>query len=283
MKKIALLINPLNFKTEQLEFAAYFGRLGRSNVTGVFIEPQHYGDANASLSPIVGQIYDESLVKTAAERREDTAICNQNMERFKEACISREVGAVVHHFQGNVLRNAVHETRYSDLFILDPSLSFTHHTEVPSRFAIELLNHAECPVLIAPSTFAPIEEVVIAYDGSHSSVFAIKQFYYQLPELADKKVTVLQILEKDDHLGHSDEQNEFREWMSGHFQHVHYQEIRGNAGDTLPKYFVSNNENRNKLLVTGAFGRNLLSTFFKPSTANLLLKTVDVPIFIAHH
>jgi hypothetical protein len=33
----------------------------------------------------------------------------------------------------------------------------------------------------------------------------------------------------------------------------------------------------------GAFGRSMLSDFFKHSTAELIVKTINLPVFIAHH
>jgi nucleotide-binding universal stress UspA family protein len=35
--------------------------------------------------------------------------------------------------------------------------------------------------------------------------------------------------------------------------------------------------------VMGAFGRSMLSGFFKHSTAELIIKTVNLPVFVAHH
>jgi nucleotide-binding universal stress UspA family protein len=37
------------------------------------------------------------------------------------------------------------------------------------------------------------------------------------------------------------------------------------------------------MVVMGAYGRNWLSGLFKPATAGLLLKTINLPFFITHH
>ena len=68
-----------------------------------------------------------------------------------------------------------------------------------------------------------------------------------------------------------------------HFSKVSFLELTGEAREVLFEYLMTHNEQKNKLLVTGAFGRNYLSTFFKPGAAELVLKAVDIPIFIAHH
>src|SRR4051812_8975888 len=105
-----------------------------------------------------------------------------------------------------------------------------------------------------------LEEVVFAYDCSRSSVFAIKQFYYQLPMLADRRVTVLHI-NREGNMNHKEHVN-FKEWLDMHFREVTFLRLTREPREVLFEYFMIQNENNNQLLVTGAFGRNFLSTFF---------------------
>ena len=282
MKKIALLIDALNVKPETLDFAAYIAKLGKSKIVGVFIE-EYQLDIHPTIKSFGGPVYVEEVTLSAEERKENEVEISKNIDLFKEGCAQREVSAIVHHHKGNALKNAIHETRYADLVIIDPAISFTNDTNIPSKFAIALFSHAECPILIAPEYFEQINEVVLTYNGSRSSVFAIKQFYYQLPELGDKKIIILQINETDHTDGHKDEKAQFKEWLEMHFSKISFLEITGDAREELFKYFMEHNESNNKLLVTGAFGRTALSSFFKRSTADLVLKAVDIPIFITHH
>jgi hypothetical protein len=281
MEKILLLANALDFKVETLDFAAYICKLNKSKLTGVFIEQQSL-DTVSSIKTIGGTAFVEEITVSAEEQRNQLNLVEKNIATFKGGCKQKDVLAVVHHDKGNALEQVIEESRYADLIITDPSFSFDGDGKVPSKFVVELLSKAECPVLIAPEYYAQTDEIVLAYDGSRSSVFAIKQFYYQMSKLADKRVTVLHI-NKDSSPKKHGQHAYFKEWLDMHFANVSFLELSGEARDILFEYFMTHNDHNNKMLVTGAFGRNYLSTFFRPSTAELVLKAVDIPIFITHH
>jgi hypothetical protein len=280
MEKIILLTDALNFKAETLDFAGYISKLGKSKIVGVFVESRTL-EPVPSIKTMGGTAYVEEITADEAAHKADADTIQKNIATFKGGCIQREVMATVHHDKGNPLETIIDESRYADMIIADPSLSFTDDRKVPSKFMMEIISRAECPVLIAPEYFEPLEEIVFAYDGSRSSVFAIKQFYYQLPKLADRRVIVLHI-NKEGNSNHKEYAN-FREWLDMHFPKVTFLELTGEPREVLFEYFMVQNEHNNQLLVTGAFGRNFLSTFFKPSAAELVLKAVDIPIFITHH
>src|SRR6185312_1253519 len=120
-------------------------------------------------------------------------IIRRHTELFNKRCVDTGTCGEAHVVTGNPLDNALLECRYADLLIIDPAISFTEDKNIPTKFVLQLLKQAECPVLIAPEEYNEIEEIVLAYDESKSSVFAIKQFYYHMPELVNKKMTVLHI------------------------------------------------------------------------------------------
>ena len=53
----------------------------------------------------------------------------------------------------------------------------------------------------------------------------------------------------------------------------------GAVADQLFGYLI---EKKNAIVVMGAYGRSMLSRFFKPSQARLIIRTINLPIFIAH-
>lgn len=282
MEKILLLADAHNFKAETLDFACYMANLGKSTLVGVFVEQSALAKA-PSVKTIGGTAYVEEITVATADQQENDDLVKKGIATFKGGCIKRETVATVHHDKGDPLETIVTESRYADLLIVDPAFSFSDDGKVPSAFVMNILHKAECPVLIAPEYYEQTDEIVLAYDGSSSSVFAIKQFYYQLPKLADKRMVVLHInKEQGATLQTKEELQHFKEWLDMHFPKVSFLELTGNARDILFEYFLSG-DNPNRMLVTGAFGRNYLSTFFKPGTAELVLKAVDLPIFVAHH
>ena len=48
------------------------------------------------------------------------------------------------------------------------------------------LHNIKCPVIVVPENFDFPENVILAYDGTEQSVYAIKQFAYLFPEMAEK-------------------------------------------------------------------------------------------------
>ncbi|MCD6012961.1 MAG: hypothetical protein K0Q79_2823 [Flavipsychrobacter sp.] len=282
MEKILVLADAQHYKPDVLDFAAYIAKLGKSKLVGIFVENRQI-DTVPTIKTFGGTPYVEEIIQDPAEQKEILHHINNNIAAFKEGCLQREVNAAAHYDPGDPLEKLLDESRYADLLIADPSFSTDDDDDrVPSKFIMEILSKAECPVLVAPGRFEQIDEVVLAYDGSRSSVFAIKQFYYQLPKLADKRLVILHI--NKEKIEKWDKQNaNFKEWLDMHFSNVSFLELTGEARNILFEYFMARSEQVNQLLVTGAFGRSFLSTFFKPGAAELVLKAVDIPMFISHH
>jgi nucleotide-binding universal stress UspA family protein len=109
-------------------------------------------------------------------------------------------------------------------------------------------------------------------------MFAIKQFTYLFPDLTKKKVTVLNVRSTVDE--GVEDSFKMKGWMKEHYDEVEYVLLRGDPADQLFAYLL---EKKNGIVVMGAYGRGMLSRFFKPSHARLIIKTVNMPIFIAHH
>ncbi len=280
MKKIVLLIDGVKFKPSFLDFVSIISGTDKSAVSVIVIDPINL-DELPSLKILGGQAYVEEITLTADEKLAAQQKHNQLALLISAECMKRNLTASVVFIHPDNTKDIIHHTRYADLVISDPAISAINDSKVPSEFLLDFLGQAECPVLVAPEQYHSINEVVLAYNGSKSSVFAIKQFYYQLPEFANKAITILQITDNESNEAHLEEHKLFEEWLGLHFPKAVFIQLSGDASEELYKYFMENETD--KLLVIGAFGRNFLSEFFAPSVAELVLKTVDVPVFIAHH
>jgi nucleotide-binding universal stress UspA family protein len=202
----------------------------------------------------------------------------QNVHRFREACLCREVSARVHRDRGVPVGDILSESRFSDLIVVDPETSFRNvDNSFPGRFIRDVLLAAECPVIVSPYQFEALNEVIFAYNGTSSSVFAIKQFTYLFPELKKKKAVVVNVRNSEEEA--IEEAYKMKEWLSAHYDEVDFTVLKGNASDELFAYLL---EQKNAIVVLGAYGRGILSRFLKPSHASLLLRTINLPIFIAH-
>jgi hypothetical protein len=279
MKKILLAINPAMVNVAAIDFACYMAKLSRSKLTAIFLENLK-GDEVPTLKTFHGGAYVESVLQS--DLPENSELLNQweqNVHAFENACQNRGVTSCIHRDKGVPIEEVISESRFADILIVDAEMSFHDKPEViPTAFVKEVLAKSECPVVIAPYSFYGIDEIVFAYDSSASSVFAIKQFSYLLPELSDKKITILQVDENGD-LPTIDN-HKIRELLQMHYGGMGFQFLHGNPSEELFAYLLLK---KNSFVVMGAFGRNTLWSFFRHSTAELLIKTINVPIFIAHH
>ena len=274
MEKILLAMDGFKQNTYAIDFACYLAKLTGSRLTGVFLEGNADGTGPEIVHTkdleIVGDIQDEHRLADLVSRR---------VHLFREACVFREVPARVHRDRGVPLRAILKESRFSDLIVLDPATSFRKSEKgFPGQFIRNVLLAAECPVVVSPYAFDSLDEVIFAYNGTSSSVFAIKQFTYLMPVFHNKKVVVVNVHKMDGST--IDEQYKMKEWLSAHYQEVQFVHLKGDASDELFGYLL---EKKNAIVVLGAYGRGILSRFLKPSHASLLLRTINLAIFIAHH
>jgi hypothetical protein len=285
MEKILLAMEGCKQNTYAIDFACYLAKLTGSRLTGVFLE----GNADGTGPEVIhmDELVDEpelvrlngtdSVVYRPAQDTGADSV-SQRVLRFREACMCREVPARVHRDRGVPLGDILKESRFSDLIVLDPETSFRKsEKEFPGQFIRDVLLAAECPVVVAPYAFDSLDEVIFAYNGTGSSVFAIKQFTYLMPVFYNKKAIVVNVQKTDESV--IEEQYKMKEWLSAHYRDVEFVILNGDASDELFGYLLGK---KNAIVVLGAYGRGILSRFLKPSHASLLLRTINLPIFIAH-
>ena len=56
--------------------------------------------------------------------------------------------------------------------------------------------------------------------------------------------------------------------------------LKGDASDELFAYLIGKED---AIVVMGAYGRDMISRFIRPSHARLIVKTINLPIFISHY
>ena len=276
MEKILLVINAHKPNLKSIDFACNIAALAHTNLTGLFIENLYF-----DYIPMAEAEYPSyfEIVKEKAGARV-TADTEQAITIFKDECKRKGITAKTYIDKGEPIQETILESRFADLLIVDPAIGFYDREEqLPSHFVKELLAKAECPVLLSPEEFEYADEIVFCYDGSASAVFAIKQFTYLLPEFRSKKVMLLEVNKTGDEEfdeGH----RRVMDLLRAHYPSVSYHALKGDVKNELFTYFFMKSK---KIIVLGAYGRSLLSNFFKKSKADMLLRTVDLPLFIAHH
>lgn len=280
MNKILVAINAADPQTNALDFACFIARLTSSTLSVLAVETVETENIpvvkRAHGMTYVASIVDEQLPENKALR----VAYSRNTMMFENFCQSRGVNISAKRLKNPSLDDMILETRFADMLIVAPEMSLDDNIEgSPTRFIKELLLKSECPVILAPLSFDSIDEILLAYDGGKSAVFAIRQFTNLFPELTDKKITVLQVNEQ-----HSEdpviEKEKIQKLLQLHYSSIDFTILHGNSSDGLLGYLIGK---RNIFVVMGAFGRNMVSNFFKQSTAQRILSTLNLPVFISHH
>lgn len=276
MKKLLLALDAEKPDPQSLEFAIYLARLTGSSLTGVFLE--NLPGSPPGVKFAYGSVYVESIgCETDPERTFKEKAAEDNIRNFKATCEAQEISCLVHRDQGVPLAELLAESRYADLMISGPALFATSPLETPAGTVKSLLVKAECPVIVAPHLTQPIDKILFAFDGGSSALFAIKQFTYVFPELSGADLIVLQA--EEEAIFNEAEKEKIYEYLKAHYSRINFKDLRGKAKDELFDYCL---REHNAMLVMGAYGRSWLSNLLRTSTADLVLKLNQLPVFITH-
>ena len=274
MQRILVVLNANKPDLNAINFACKIADAASTKLTGLLVE-------NLYFSYVATTGIEAPYFETYRPPSGDTVVADveQATRIFKEQCKIEGITADIIVDKGDPIEEIVFESRFADLVIIDPAISFYGDEErFPSPFVKEVLAKAECPVLLAPEKFDKVDEIVFCYDGSMSSIFAIKQFTYVMPEFRNRKVTLLHISNQSD-IEFDETDRRMMDWLRAHYASVCYYALNGEVKDELFKYFFMKED---KFIVIGAYGRSTLSNFFKKSKADVLIRVVDLPLFITH-
>lgn len=278
MKKILFLTDELKINRWSLDFAAYICKLNNSTLTGIFLQHEPHSRRTAAIIRDeiafsgISAVEEKPLEQLQQECRDRTTT------RFKEICENLSVHSDMIRISGSRIDSILMECRYADLLLIDPALGMRESAAVlPSSFIRTILSQAECPVLVVPQRFDGVDEIVFAYDGSPSSVFAIKQFSAFFPGLADRTVYV--ITADSEKRIDTEEMQKMRSWLHLHYQNVIFHDVRGDSRIGLLEYVLGKD---NIIMIMGAYGRSGWSAFFSASHADPLVKYISKALFISH-
>ena len=90
------------------------------------------------------------------------------------------------------------ETRFADLLLISSEKFFENMIGgTASDYMNDAIHNVECPVVVIPEKFSFPQRNVIAYDGTASSVYAMKQFAYLFPELCSSETLLVYSKDKE--------------------------------------------------------------------------------------
>jgi len=276
MKNILLIINPENLVESDIEFGCYLAKLSQSRLTGVFLENLPLVQI-PTRKTVLGMPYVETMVATDLPDYEKKRIqIEDSISIFRNICSNKKVDSYIHVDKAMAVKEIINDSRFADFMIVNANTSFDGKSEnVPTSFVVEVLSKSECPVVIAPDNFSEIDQILFTYDDNASSVSAIKKFTYLFPELEDKKIIIVHVGEKPV----ESQKQKLLQFVRMHYSNMDFQVLEGKPGEELFKFITVQTKT---IVIMGSYGRNKISSFLFPSTAQSLIKNLGLPFFITH-
>jgi hypothetical protein len=273
MKKVLIAFDGKNFSDGAFEFARKLNELQPILLVGIFLPSAvfsnmwTYANANAGVyAPMIDEADNEKM--------------EQNITKFENHCRNNDIDYRVHKgFLDYALPDIEKESIYADLLIIGTEIFFENlGIQSPNTYLQDALHSIKCAAVLVPEKFEFPESIVLAYDGSDDSVFAIKQFAYLFPELCNKEV--LLIFASEDEEADFPDKIEMEELAARHFSNLTLSKL-----DINPQKFFSTwiFDKKSTLLVSGSYKRSGISQLFKKSFIKDVIAAHALPIFVTHH
>jgi nucleotide-binding universal stress UspA family protein len=279
MKKYLAVFDGYKFSKSTMQYAIQLTKITKAYLIGVFLDEFIYRSYSAYKVMTTYQNYG-SIIKeldVKDKKKRDSAVLN-----FQTACEKSGISFSIHRDKSIALQELKHESMFADLIIINESETFTRYKEeAPTRFIKDLLTDVQCPVLVVPNSFKAVDKIVLLYDGAPSSVYAVKIFSYLFGNLEGLPVEVYTVKEEAKTGLHLPDNKLMKEFIKRHFSKATFKVAKGDAEEQIQAYLQYHEEN--ELAVLGAYRRSELSRWFKISMADILMRQLNVPLFIAHN
>jgi nucleotide-binding universal stress UspA family protein len=278
MKKFLAVFDGYKMSKSTLDYAIQMTQATNSHLVGVFLDEFIYRTYSVTKIIKTYEDYDSVIKKLDAKdkvKRDNAAI------QFQKACEKAKITFSIHRDKSIALQELKHESMFADLIIINEYETFTKYKEqLPTRFIKDLLGDVQCPVMVVPNAFKQVDKIVLLYDGGPSALYAVKMFSYLFGDLQDLPIEVYTV--KDHYMPslRLPDNKLMREFIKRHFPKATFIVVKGDAEKQIQSYLRNHKEN--ELVVLGAYRRTELSRWFKTSMADILMKELDTPLFIAH-
>lgn len=273
MNKVVLLSDKEQLSKGAFDFACMLNEQSPILLSGVFLPEVDYWNALYYYSYGMG-------VPAPFYPLSDVLVAQEASIQFRRLCELNGIDYRVREKQYENIKEELRlETRFADLLIFSNEAFYNHLDAVMSgEYTEEALHHSECAVVILPETFKRPDKIILGYDGSASSVYAIKQFAHLLPEFAKLETLLVYVNPHPDKA--LPDLDYMEELAARHFPNLSIMKL-----DIDPKeYFSTWLANvKNTMLVAGAKGRGGLSELFRRSFISEIVREHTIPVFSAHN
>lgn len=272
MRKILIPFDGINYPQAALSFASAMNDKCPVLMVAALL-PQTtlatlwaYADTNTTGKDYV-PLEDDTVVEAIKD----------NTNRFEAYCKHNHIEYRIHRdYFDLAIPEIVKESRFADLIILGSQAFFANRGLEPNEYLKGILHDVECPLLLVPEQYEFPVKNAIAYDGSSSSVFALKQFAYLFPEFSTNDTVIFYA----DEITSFPEEKNIQELAARHFPHLKMARFSNNAEHTVVNWLE---ENKMSILVSGSFGRSGIYRLFHRSFITRVIQEHKTPIFITHY
>jgi len=277
MKKILAVFDGYKLSKSTLAYALELTAATDAHLVGVFLDEFIYRTYS------VAKIYKsyekpEEVINQLDEK--DKIKRDEAVLQFQKSCEKGKISFSIHRDKNIALQELKFESMFADLIIISEHETFNRFKEKsPTRFMKELLADVQCPVFVAPANYKPIDKIVLLYDGAPSSVYAVKMFSYLLGNYGKVPVEVFSVKNAFMDTLHLPNNKLMREFIKRHFPTATYTVVKGDPEVQIAAWLKNHKEN--ELVVLGAYRRSELSRWFKTSMADILMRDLNSPLFIA--
>lgn len=274
MKKLLLPFEGTAFPRECLELVRQLHRMAPVSVTAAFVQHVDYANLWSSGGGVPGSLFIPLM------EEDDTEEVEANCRRVEQFLSESDIPFQLHRDRMEFALESIRkETRFADLLIMSSVHFFENINDNQPNAYMKLILHAsECPVLLVPEKVSLPGELLLAYDGSASAAYAIKQFAYLFREFSGIPATLIHFGEKKE-TGIPDEV-QLKEFLPEVFRQLHFENTRMNSEDYFHQRVLTS---EHPWMVAGAFGRSEFSQLFSRSFITGLIQDHQIPLFLTHY
>ena len=278
MKKILVAFDGSYYSESALEYAIQIARSSNSLIYGIFLEDltAYHQFSPVFSAPEMMGLADEAIIELKKENKQNI---EENITHFRETCSKAGIQYEVDEESGIPSQELIKESMYADLVITGSVTYFSNVSyAADSSLVSDLLENSHSPVLVVPEQHYQIQSIVLAFDGSASSIYAIKTFLYLFADFVkDKNVTLLSVV-KDEN-DHIEGERRLLNYIKNYQPEAKHEKITGKPVDEILHFAKLS---QNSLVVMGSFGRGAFSKLFKTSVGEKIVKSKSVPVYVAH-
>jgi hypothetical protein len=273
MKKVLVVFEGSRFASSSMSFAIHLNSIQNIMLAGIFL-PQTDISSMWSRSPGAGT--GSNFIPLMEEV--DAEVIHRNIETFGKLCTQNKIDFTVHKdIMDLALPQLKSETRFADLLLIESETFYGNAApDARNTYLYEALSQSECPIIVIPEHMVVPQSLVLAYDGSKSSVYALKQFAYLFPEMTSLPTLLVYVDGGEEDF--PDKIN-IEELAARHFSNLSFLKLDMDPRKYFPTWL---SEKKESMLVAGAFGRSALSRLFKPGFVADVIGEHTLPVFIAH-